>query len=177
MPKYLHEIYYEYLDPDSANLINSKDPIVVQGENLTNLSLIAINHSDVITAQINACKYCCLFLHSRLMSIVSDSRKWGNDPGEQYFWFDMNQDNDVLSSEFRIYREEKSAVSGIKLKLYKIVDVKPKMSYKFISQRIIYKQTQGWIMLNVTQAVMDWVRLPDTNYGLYLEILDSRGSE
>ena len=56
-PKYLIDLYKSFLDEDSGNLkINSKAPVVIEGEVLSNNSLHAINDSDIIMSFVNQSK-------------------------------------------------------------------------------------------------------------------------
>ncbi|CAG2165999.1 unnamed protein product [Oppiella nova] len=163
-PKYLIDLYKSFLDEDSGNLkINSKAPVVIEGEVLSNNSLHAINDSDIIMSFVNQ-------IHRKAPHLRHDR--------DRRFWFDVSEvspEETIMDAELRLFRDltDSSLPSNLTyhLTLYMLSqgdDPEDKVLNYVSDQRITFDE--GWISLNVTDPMITWITFPHQNLGLYLRI-------
>ncbi|XP_054156534.1 bone morphogenetic protein 7-like [Oppia nitens] len=178
-PKYLIDLYKSLLDKDSGNLKignNYKEPVVLEGEMLSNNSLHAINDSDIIMSFINQI--------DRKLRHHSSRHHYNNNNKNRYFWFDLSQvsagDESLLDAEMRVFRDlSKSRLpvnQTYRLTLYALSsrsdddndDTQDRL-LNYVSDQLITFE-DGWITFNVTDPMITWIAFPKQNLGLYLRV-------
>ncbi|XP_044010319.1 protein 60A-like [Aphidius gifuensis] len=130
--------------------------------NLSGRDLRAINDSDVI------------------MSFASHYRNFfdANHKRGKTIWFDVTKvssGEQLVNAELRIYRSLKIKQQKIPktfvISVYRIFKtLYGKKELKFVSSVNKTIKDQGWMTLNVTEAVQHWVNNPEDNKGLYLSV-------
>ncbi|GAB6029055.1 hypothetical protein CHUAL_004841 [Chamberlinius hualienensis] len=131
--------------------------------NLTEYSFGAVQESDMIMSFVN---------HGhRLVHIRHDK--------ERRFWFDMRDvppDETIMEAQLRLYKEIPKQTTDVNVNynitVYKLVqglDPEDKELHYMDSLLVNYQQT-GWLKLNLSGAVSEWIVFPEKNLGLYLKI-------
>ncbi|KAG8199084.1 hypothetical protein JTE90_016221 [Oedothorax gibbosus] len=99
---------------------------------------------------------------------------------DRRFWFDVSEvplEEDMVSAELRIFRNFSKRISnrGGKyiLSLYSVNedhDAPNSNSLDLVDEMVITNHVNGWMVLNVTGPVSNWIAFPKKNLGLYIKI-------
>ncbi|XP_043270190.1 protein 60A [Venturia canescens] len=168
-PKFLLDIYEKQAlgendDAESALTSANHRRDVESGEfNLTGQDLRAIDQSDVIMT---------FAAHNHHVPGVRHER------GKR-LWFDVSEvppGENIIGAELRLYRSmemkhRKNRGSSYTITAYRLLktdDGTRELQYVDSTNTTVGKE--GWMTLNVTEALQHWVNNPEGNKGLYLSV-------
>lgn len=170
-PRFLLDLYQSVLDSDSGLVKwnGSPDaPVILEGETLSRSSLKAINASDKIISFGNQIHHLNLPSSSSLHDRRGHHRRLFFDVSE------VSPDDEVMGCELRIYRSLADAYYPSNwtytVSVYQIIDKGDHKSLRKLDSKKVGLHDNGWILLNVTKALLKWTISGMTNHGLVVKV-------
>lgn len=156
---FLMNLYTSFNDDGHPNIARHTDLI-------SNQSLLEMTESDVIISFNNQIK---TQRHNQHLRHNRDRR----------FWFNITnvaQNSEIIDAELRIYRDpirsRFNSSYSFQLTLFQLFD-RGQIIKNYVDSIKIDGHVAGWLRFNVTQPLLDWLRFPGQNLGLYLQIRTS----
>ncbi|OTF83229.1 bone morphogenetic protein 7-like protein [Euroglyphus maynei] len=156
---FLMNLYTSFNDDGHPNIVRHTDLI-------SNQSLLEMTESDVIISFNNQIK---TQRHNQHLRHNRDRR----------FWFNITnvaQNSEIIDAELRIYRDpirsRFNSSYSFQLTLFQLFD-RGQIIKNYVDSIKIDGHVAGWLRFNVTQPLLDWLRFPGQNLGLYLQIRTS----
>lgn len=161
VPTFMKDIYQSLLNEggDSGEIKNltfqNLDSLTESQFHLQDKDLQAINESDIIMSFVN-------YGHQEEFEVT------------RRFWFDVSEvplDDTILTSELRIYKEARlgSGSASFRVAVYQLVDGTTGEDELLDSVTVAIDQ-EGWIVLDVSSAMLFWQAFPKHNLGLLLKV-------
>ena len=159
VPTFMRDIYHSLLNEagDSGEIKNltfqNLDSLQGSQFQIEDKDLQAINESDVIMSFVN-------YGHQEEFELT------------RRFWFDVSEvslGDTILTSELRIYKEERKGNSNFRVAVYQLVDGTTGEEELLDSVNVALNQ-EGWIILDVSSAMTFWQAFPKHNLGLLLKV-------
>lgn len=170
-PRFLLDLYQSVLDSDSGLVKwnGSPDaPVILEGETLSRLSLKAINASDKIISFGNQIHH---------LNLPSSSSLHDGRGHHRRLFFDVSEvspEDEVMGCELRIYRNLADAYYPSNwtytVSVYQIIDKGDHKSLRKLDSKKVGFHDNGWILLNVTKALLKWTVSGMTNHGLVVKV-------
>ncbi|XP_025158147.1 protein 60A isoform X2 [Harpegnathos saltator] len=165
-PKFLLDIYKNALGEDEEEKPASHRRKA--GEfGLTGQDLKAIDQSDVIMT---------FALHNRHVPGVRHE-------GGKRLWFNVSEvppGEHIIAAELRLYRgadmKSHDQHESYTITAYRVLKTEDGRRLKYVDSINSTTSKQGWLSLNVSEALEHWVNNPDGNRGLYLSVHLTKGS-
>ena len=134
--------------------------------NVSNQSLLELSESDVIIS-----------FHNQIKTQRNNQHLRHNR--DRRFWFNITnvpQNSEIIDAELRIYRDpirsRFNSSYSFQLTLFQLFD-RGQIIKNYVDSIKIDGHVGGWLRFNVTQPLLDWLRFPGQNLGLYLQIRTS----
>nr|XP_027201449.1 bone morphogenetic protein 7-like [Dermatophagoides pteronyssinus]XP_027201450.1 bone morphogenetic protein 7-like [Dermatophagoides pteronyssinus] len=134
--------------------------------NVSNQSLLELSESDVIIS-----------FHNQIKTQRNNQHLRHNR--DRRFWFNITnvpQNSEIIDAELRIYRDpirsRFNSSYSFQLTLFQLFD-RGQIIKNYVDSIKIDGHAGGWLRFNVTQPLLDWLRFPGQNLGLYLQIRTS----
>jgi len=170
-PKFLLDLYQSVLDSDSGLIKwnGSPDaPVILEGETLSRSSLRAINASDKIISFGNQIHHLNLPSSSSLHDRRGHHRRLFFDVSE------VSSEDEVMGCELRIYRSLADSYYPSNwtytVSVYQIIDKGDHKSLRKLDSKKVGLHDNGWILFNVTKALLKWTFSGMTNHGLVVKV-------
>ena len=168
VPTFMKDIYYSLLnvDGDSGEIKNltfqSLDNLMETSQfQIEDKDLKAINESDIIMSFVN-------YGHQEELEMT------------RRFWFDVSEvplGDTIITSELRIFKSDRRGGEGNhRVAVYQLVDGTTGEEELLDSVTVAMDQ-QGWIVLDVSSAMLFWQAFPKHNLGLLLKVTPLGGQE
>jgi len=160
VPTFMKDIYMSLLNEagDSGEIKNltfqNLDSLSESQFQIEDKDLQAINESDVIMSFVN-------YGHQEEFEVT------------RRFWFDVSEvplGDTILTSELRIFKESRTGGDGkFRVAVYQLVDGTTGEEELLDYVNVALDQ-QGWIVLDVSSAMLFWQAFPKHNLGLMLKV-------
>ncbi|KAF7494275.1 Bone morphogenetic protein 7 [Sarcoptes scabiei] len=102
---------------------------------------------------------------------------------DRRFWFNLTnipKESTIIDADFRIYRDHKrskyfndhNSDEEIQITLFQLTYGlnREQIVLNFVDSIRIKNYEDGWLRMNITHSIRDWIRDPKQNLGLYLQI-------
>jgi len=160
VPTFMRDIYHSLINVDggagetNVNMSQaSLDSLATSQFKIEEKDLKAINTSDIIMSFVN-------YGHQEEFETT------------RRFWFDVSEvpmGDTVLSAELRIYKEARKGKGLWKIGVYQLVDGTTG-EQELLDSLTLSLDQEGWVLLDVSPALLFWQAFPKHNLGLLLRI-------
>ena len=160
VPTFMKDIYQSLLnvEGDSGEIKNlslhNLDSLMETSQfKIEDKDLKAINESDVIMSFVN-------YGHQEDLEVT------------RRFWFDVSEvplGDTILTTELRLYKEARKGSGMFKVSVYQLVDGSTGKE-DILDSVTLGLQQEGWIVLDVSSAMLFWQAFPKHNLGLLLKV-------
>lgn len=98
---------------------------------------------------------------------------------DKRFWFNITnvpKDSEIINAELRLYRDlKKSRFNSsyeFQMTIFQLfyVSNREQVVMNYVDSIKLKGNDNGWLKFNVTESVSEWIRFPNQNLGLFLQI-------
>ena len=167
VPTFMRDIYNSLLNTegDTGEIKNltfqNLDSLMETSQfQIEDKDLKAINESDIIMSFVN-------YGHQEEFEVT------------RRFWFDVSEvplGDTVLTTELRLFKEGRGAGGRHRVGVYQLVDGSTGEEELLDSVTVALDQ-EGWVVLDVSSAMLFWQAFPKHNLGLLLKVSPMEGGE
>lgn len=167
VPTFMKDIYNSLLNTegDTGEIKNltfqNLDSLIETSQfQIEDKDLKAINESDIIMSFVN-------YGHQEEFEVT------------RRFWFDVSEvplGDTVLTTELRLYKEGRGTGGRHRVGVYQLVDGSTGEEELLDSVTVALDQ-EGWVVLDVSSAMLFWQAFPKHNLGLLLKVSPVEGGE
>ena len=167
VPTFMKDIYQSLLnlDGDTGEIKNltfqNLDSLMETSQfQIEVKDLKAINESDIIMSFVN-------YGHQEEFEVT------------RRFWFDVSEvplGDTILTTELRLYKEARPGGGRFKVAVYQLV-AGTTGEEEMLDSVVVPRDQEGWIVLDVSAAMLFWQTFPKHNLGLLLKVVPEVNGE